>query len=253
MAIKTRHHHAALLGGVFASACSALACGPSTGPHDPHQDPHSLPPEQHTDGFGQQGHGPLVHRFQEAKEWAKEFDAPERIAWQKPEEVVTLLSITPGMKVADIGAGTGYFEPYLARAVGEKGQVLALDIEESMVKYIDDRMHKEHITNVTSVQVPLDDPKLAANSVDRILFVDTWHHVAGREAYAKKLADALVPGGFVAIVDFTMDAPHGPPKHHRITPEDVKKELETAGLKGEIASETLPEQYMVIGRKPAKQ
>ena len=243
-------HHAALLGGVLAAG-SALACGPATGPIDPHsQDPHSLPPEMNTDGFGEQGHGPLVHRFQEAKDWAKEFDAPERIAWQKPEEVVQILAITPGMKIADIGAGTGYFEPYLSKAVGEKGQVLALDVEDSMVKYIDDRMHREHIVNVTSSKVDFDDPKLAAGSVDRILIVDTWHHIAGREAYAKKLSDALVPGGFVAIVDFTMESEHGPPKPHRVTSEAVIKELTTAGLKGELATETLPDQYVVIGRKP---
>lgn len=239
--------------GACAAALLASACGPSVPAEDPHaRDVHGLPPEKHTEGFGEQGHGPLVHRFQEASDWAKEFDAPERIAWQKPEEVVTLLQLAAGMKVADIGAGTGYFEPYLAKAVGQSGQVLALDIEDSMVKYIDERMHHDKITNVTAIKVPLDDPKLAPASVDRILFVDTWHHVAGRDAYAKKLYEALVPGGFVAIVDFTMEAPHGPPKMHRVLPEDVKKELESAGLKSEIATETLPEQYVVIGRKPSK-
>jgi ubiquinone/menaquinone biosynthesis C-methylase UbiE len=239
--------------GACATVLLAGACGPASPAGDPHsQDVHDLPPEKHTDGFGEQGPGPLVHRFQEASDWAKEFDAPERIAWQKPEEVVTLLQLATGMKVADIGAGTGYFEPYLAKAVGQSGQVYALDIEDSMVKYIDERMHHDKITNVTAIKVPTDDPKLAPASVDRILFVDTWHHVPGREAYAKKLADALVPGGFVAIVDFTMEAPHGPPKMHRILPEDVKKELESAGLKGEIATETLPEQYVVIGKKASK-
>ncbi len=239
--------------GASVTALFASACGPATPAGDPHsQDVHGLPPEKHTDGFGEQGHGPLVHRFQEASDWAKEFDAPERIAWQKPEEVVTLLQLTTGMKVADIGAGTGYFEPYLAKAVGPAGQVLALDIEDSMVKYIDARMQHDKITNVTAIKVALDDPKLAPASVDRILFVDTWHHVAGREAYAKKLSDALVPGGFVAIVDFTMEAPHGPPAMHRVTPEAVQKELESAGLKAEIAAETLPEQYVVIGKKPSK-
>lgn len=192
-----------------------------------------------------------MHRFENAADWAKEFDSPERDAWQKPAEVVALLRIAPGMKVADIGAGTGYFEPYLSRAVGPTGSVLALDVEDSMVSYLKERAAREKLANVTAAKVAFDDPKLAAGSVDRVLVVDTWHHVAGREAYAAKVRDGLVPGGFVAIVDFTMEATHGPPKEHRVTADQVQKELEAAGLVTEIASETLPDQYVVIGRKEA--
>ena len=235
----------------FIASLALFGCGSGTGT-DAHTPMHDHSPDMHAHGHGEPGHDPLVHRFQNASDWAKDFDSPERAAWQKPEEVVKLLQITPGMKVADIGAGTGYFEGPLSAAVGPNGQVLALDIEQSMVDYITARMDKEKIANVKALQIPGDDPKLASSSVDRVLIVDTWHHIPGREAYAKKLAEGLAPGGFVMIVDFTMEAEHGPPKMHRIAPEDVKKELETAGLKGEIAQETLPEQYVVLGRKPAK-
>ncbi|MFO0591223.1 MAG: methyltransferase domain-containing protein [Polyangiaceae bacterium] len=242
---------AKILTTVAIASVALFGCGSGAGT-ETHTPMHDHASHDHGDGHGDHGHDPLVHRFQNAADWAKDFDSPERAAWQKPDEVVKLLQITPGMKVADIGAGTGYFEGPLSAAVGPSGQVLALDIEQSMVDYITARMEKEKIANVKAMLIPGDDPKLASSSVDRVVIVDTWHHIPGREAYAKKIAEGLVPGGFLMIVDFTMEAEHGPPKMHRILPEDAKKELETAGLKGEIAQETLPEQYVVIGRKPSK-
>jgi cyclopropane fatty-acyl-phospholipid synthase-like methyltransferase len=234
------------------TTCAAALLASGCGPAAPEAtDPHAH--EHHGDhGHGDHGHGPLVHRFENAADWAKEFDNPERDAWQKPAEVVALLQLAPGMTVADIGAGTGYFEPHLSRAVGPTGHVLALDVEDSMVAYMKERAAKEGLANVAPAKVPLDDPQLPKGGVDRVLIVDTWHHIDGREAYAAKLREGLAPGGFVAIVDFTLEAAHGPPKEHRIPPEQAAKELAAGGLATEIAQEALPEQYVVIGRKPAK-
>jgi predicted methyltransferase len=248
---------AGLISGARATAIALalVACGPAPeatktgGAMPPDHPSHDHSGHDH----GGHGHGPLVHGFGgDVERWAKEFDSPEREAWQKPDEVVALLQLATGMKVADIGAGTGYFEARLSRAVGPTGSVLALDVEDGMVQFLDARAKREGLANVRASKVAFDDPKLAAASVDRVLIVDTWHHIDGREAYSAKLRDALVPGGFVAIVDFTMEAKQGPPKEHRLLPELVKKELESAGLVGEIASETLPDQYVVLGRKAAK-
>jgi hypothetical protein len=98
------------------------------------------------------------------------------------------------------------------------------------------------------VVTPPDDPQLA--NVDRILVVDVWHHLGDRRAYAKKLAAALNPNGFVAIVDFKLDAKHGPPPKHRLAPEAVIADLRAGGLDAKVALE-LTEQYVVIARKPA--
>jgi predicted methyltransferase len=238
-------------------ASSSAGCGPT--PHEAaapsgegHEHAHAGHAHAgHGHDHGEEGHGPLVHRFDDAATWAKKFDDPARDAWQKPAEVTALLQITAGMKVADIGAGTGYFEPHLARAVGPGGQVLALDVEDTMVRYMEARMAREGLSNVKAVKVPFDDPGLKPGSVDRILIVDTWHHIPGREAYSAKLNEALTPGGLVAIVDYTMEAEQGPPKEHRIAKEQAKKELEAGGLLAEIAAETLPDHYVVIGRKRA--
>jgi len=185
------------------------------------------------------------HDFHDAAEWAKRFDDPSRDAWQKPDEVVALLQLRPGMTVADLGAGTGYFEPYLSRAVGERGHVLGLDVEPSMVAYLRDRAAREGLANVESRQVAPDDPGLAAGSVDRIVIVDTWHHLPDRPAYARKLAAALAPGGTVTIVDFTLESKMGPPPAEKISAERAAEELRAGGLRAEIVPESLPEQYVV--------
>jgi ubiquinone/menaquinone biosynthesis C-methylase UbiE len=190
----------------------------------------------------------LVHRFEKAEDWAKEFDDPARDAWQKPAEVIAAMNITPGMTVADIGAGTGYFEPHLSRAVGPTGKVLALDIEPDMVRYLRERAAKEKLANVTAQLAAPADTGLAAGSVDRILIVDTWHHIPDRTAYAQKLRTALRPGGLVIIVDFTLEAAKGPPKEHRITPEAMISELDAGGLSGKAIDESLPDQYIVVAK-----
>ncbi len=200
-------------------------------------------------GGGHDGHGgPLVHRFEKADDWAKEFDNPERDAWQKPTEVVAGMAIAPGMTVADIGAGTGYFEPHLSKAVGPTGKVLALDIEPDMVRYLRERAEKEKLANVTAQIVTPGETGLAAGSVDRILIADTWHHIPDRTTYAQKLRAALKPGGMLIIVDFTLEATKGPPKEHRLSADKVIAELDAGGLAGKSIDESLPEQYIVVAK-----
>lgn len=191
---------------------------------------------------------PMPHRFEHADDWAKKFDAPDRDAWQRPDDVLAALALEPSSTVADVGAGTGYFTVRLARAVPQ-GRVIATDIEPDMVRYLDDRAKHEQLANVRAVLATPDEPTLPPASVDRILIVDVWHHVADRRGFAAKLARALRPGGFVAIVDFTDAATHGPPRHHRLAPDAVIADLQAAGLAASVSPTTLPEQYIVIGRR----
>ncbi|MBX3230610.1 MAG: class I SAM-dependent methyltransferase [Labilithrix sp.] len=225
-------------------ALSALLVACSSSPPPPAA-PTASPPKAE-DHHG--GHHTLVHRFEKADEWAPKFDDPARDEWQKPQDVVAALELQPGMKVADVGAGTGYFIPHLSRAVGEKGVVYALDVEPDMVRYMKERVAREKLTNVQPTVVPADD--LGVVDLDRILFVDVWHHIPNREAYATRLRNALKPGGRVVIVDFTLDASHGPPKHHRLEPEKVVRELAAGGLTASVSPTRLPDQYIVVGTRP---
>jgi ubiquinone/menaquinone biosynthesis C-methylase UbiE len=189
--------------------------------------------------------------FSEVERFARHFDSPDRDAWQKPAEVVSLLDLRPGHVVADIGAGTGYFLSYWSKAVGSRGHVLALDVEPNMVEYMKRRVRESGWGNVEPRVVAADDPGLPEGGVDRIVIVDTWHHIDDRPTYTAKLLRALRPGGSVLVVDFTLESDLGPPAKHRMPPEDVVKELEAGGLRAQIDStETLPKQYVVRGSKP---
>jgi predicted methyltransferase len=184
--------------------------------------------------------------FSDAEAYSAHFDDPTRDAWQHPEVVLDLMQIPPGSTVVDLGAGTGYFVPALARRVGDQGKVLALDVEPKMIAFLERRVREQKLTNVKPLQVSTDDPALPAASTSRILIVNTWHHIDERPSYAKKLAAALAPGGEIWIVDFTLDADQGPPAKYRLSPEQVTRELEQGGLHAEVVTpEPLPKQYIV--------
>jgi predicted methyltransferase len=223
-----------------------VACGGSTAPA-PTSGEHAR--HEPADGQGHQHHGEMPHRFERAEDWARYFDDPGREAWQKPDEVVALAELSPGMTVVDLGAGTGYFLSRLSRAVGPGGTVIATDIEPDMVRYMNERAAREQLANVRAIAAPADDVGVAAGSVDRVLIVDVWHHIADRERYAGRLAAALKPGGAVLVVDFTPDTRRGPPPEHRLAPDRVIAELKAGGLRAELATESLPDQYVVIGRR----
>ncbi len=160
---------------------------------------------------------------------------------------MTLLNIAPGAKVADIGAGTGYFLPYLSAAVGNNGKVHALDVEQSLVDHMNKRILRQKLTNALSRLISVSDPGLVNGSTDLILIVNTWHHIAGRMAYGAKLKNALTAGGKVAIVDYTQESPMGPPKQHRLSASEVVSELSAAGFNATILETELPHQYIVVG------
>jgi len=212
------------------------ACGGAA-----HEAPATAPvPSEH--------HGGMPHRFENADYWAKDFDNPARDAWQQPDRVLAALELAPKMVVADIGAGTGYFAVRLARAVPD-GQVIATDIEPDMIRYLTERAAREGLANLRAVLTPPADPQLAAQSVDRILVVDVWHHLGDRAGYARALGQALRPGGKLAIVDFKRESRHGPPPEHRLTPDQIIAELGAAGLTASLSATTLPEQYIVIATR----
>lgn len=191
----------------------------------------------------------MNHRFDDPERWSKVFDNPERDAWQRPDDVVSHMAIAPGMTVADVGAGTGYFLGRLSEAVGPSGHVLAIDVEESLIEHITKRADENAWQNVEARVVPLDDPSLEPGSVDRILIVNTWHHIADRIEYAAKLAAALRTDGELHVVDFDLTSERGPSRDHKLTPEAVIEELAAAGMTATVIEESLPDQYIVVGKR----
>ncbi len=195
-----------------------------------------------------QQHGAHGHhmdkRFAGAEHWAEVFDDPKRDEWQRPGAVIETLELTPAMAVADIGAGTGYFAVRIAPHVPQ-GEVIAVDVEQDMVRYLGERAAKEGLANITPVLGAADSPNLP-HAVDRVLVVDTYHHIAGREAYFTTLRALLKPGARVVIVDYKSDSPMGPPPEHRFPLEQVEREMTAAGYALLDRPAILPNQYVLV-------
>jgi cyclopropane fatty-acyl-phospholipid synthase-like methyltransferase len=189
------------------------------------------------------------HSFGGAERWAKVFDDPERDAWQKPHDVIQALALKPDAVIADIGSGTGYFSVRFANMT-PKGRVYGVDTEPDMVKYLAERAKREGLKNVTAVAGAPDDPRLPEKA-DLIILVDVYHHVGDRERYFRNLQNSLKPGGRIAVIDFRMDSPVGPPQRARIAPERVKEELKRAGYTLSQEHAFLPNQYFLVFQ-PAK-
>jgi len=200
-----------------------------------------------------EGHDATIHHsFDDVAKWVDVFDDPARDAWQKPDAVLAALEVKPGMTVADLGAGTGYFSVRLAKAVGDNGKVLAIDVEPKLVDHIKERAAKANLTQVVAVLAPVDDPTLPARGVDLVLIVDTWHHIDDRLAYLPKLAAGLKPGGRVAVVDFKKgEFPVGPPDAHKLTADAVAAEFRESGWSVAKQWDELPFQYVLVFTPPA--
>jgi predicted methyltransferase len=184
------------------------------------------------------------HSFGDAEKWAHVFDDPEREAWQKPHQVIQALGLRPDAVIADIGAGTGYFAVRFANMV-PAGKVYAVDVEADMVRYLAERAKKEKRPNLVAVKGAAGDARLPEKA-DLVVLVDVYHHIEQRERYFRALAASLKPGGRIAVIDFRMDSPSGPPKSARVAPERVKAELAAAGYALAEEHGFLPRQYFLV-------
>jgi cyclopropane fatty-acyl-phospholipid synthase-like methyltransferase len=200
-----------------------------------------------------QGHQPppgadhMAHRFDDPAAYAKSFDDPARDAWQMPDRVIAALALKSGDRVADVGAGTGYFSTRLAKSAA-KPHVFAVDIEPKMVGYLTQRATREGLANVRAVLASATSPNLP-EPVDVLLVVDTFHHIGNRAAYFAGVRASLRPGGRVAIVDFRKDAPgEGPPAHFRFTPDQISAEMAAAGYVLDASHDFLPRQHFLVYR-----
>jgi arsenite methyltransferase len=172
----------------------------------------------------------------------------DRDDFQMPEKVMETLALKAGERVADIGAGSGYFTIPVAKAVGPTGVVWAIDIRQEMLDYIEKRLDEEKLDNVRPMLVYDDDPQLPQGKVDTILMVDTWHYIRKPE-YAKKLRAGLAPGGRVVVIDYRPksfeERPWGPPPEQQTSREELDAHFAEAGLKPVREHTFLPEQYFV--------
>ena len=166
---------------------------------------------------------------------------------QQPERVVAALAISPGDRVADLGAGSGYFTFRLADAVGDGGKVYAVDIDEDMTDLLTARKEERGAANVEVVLAAPDDPKLPDGEIDLVFTSNTYHHIADRERYFARLKRDLSPRGRVAILDYDEDAGgfvgwFG----HTTDRGTVEEEMRRAGYRLVVAPDFLEEQTFLV-------
>lgn len=149
------------------------------------------------------------------------------------EEVIALAAVKPGMWVADVGAGEGYYTVRLARSVGAKGRVLAEDIVPRVRDALSERVQREKLDNVAVKLGTPDNPMLPRASFDRVFLVHMYHEVQSPYAFLWHLREAVKPDGLVIVVDSDR-----PTKRHGIRPGQLNCELRALGLEP-VQSKTL--------------
>jgi ubiquinone/menaquinone biosynthesis C-methylase UbiE len=177
-----------------------------------------------------------------------------RDATERPQELVDRMDLKPGMTVADVGTGVGYMLPYLSRAVGPSGHVLAEDIFDDFLNAAKQRAADRKLVNVAFVKGTETDPRLPAGAVDLILALDSYHHYDYPEKMLAAFARALRDGGRLVVVEY-YKRPNAIPgqdavKHIRLDEPDLVREIERNGFRKVSEREHIKDsQYMVVFEK----
>lgn len=188
-------------------------------------------------------------RPNDIKQYLDHLDRAERDQYQKPAEVMEALKLTPGMAVADLGSGSGYFTWRFVEAVTETGMVYAVDVEPEMLAYVQDRLvHMHRAYTAEFILARPDNPKLPLESVDLLFACNTIHHLDDRSIYFRNVRSSLKPGARIAIIDFYPDERSGDvgfPKHHLVPRDVVIREMTEAGYRLAREHPFLPKQYFL--------
>lgn len=175
----------------------------------------------------------------------------ERIAEERPDDVVKNFKLKATDVVADIGAGTGYITFRLSPIVKE-GKVFAVDIQPEMLALMEKRKKAMKADNVVMVQGTEQDTKLPAEAVDLAFMVDAYHEFSYPREMMQSIVKALKPGGRVVLIEYRGEDPTVPIKRvHKMTVTQVRKELEAVGLKWKETKSFLPYQHFIVFEKPA--
>lgn len=184
-------------------------------------------------------------------EGAQWLERDSRAREERPELLLRELALAPGMTVADIGAGTGYYTWQLAKQVGPGGRVYAVDVQPEMIAMLDSQMAKRGVRNVVSVLGSETSVKLPPASVDLAIMVDVYHELAYPSEVLDSIVAALKPGGRVVFVEYRAEDPAVAIKPlHKMSESQIRREATAHGLKWERSIGSLPIQHAIVFRKP---
>jgi precorrin-6B methylase 2 len=161
-----------------------------------------------------------------------------REVWQRPDDIVAALALTGGSRVADVGAGDGFFTIRLARAVGTEGRVLAVDIDQKVLERLKRLVETHKLLNVDVIRGEPTDPNLPPGSLDAVLIVNAYHEMPEHASMLEQIRKALRATGRLVMVEPITDRRRQEPraaqvKAHELAPEYVVGELYAAGFRVE--------------------
>jgi len=184
-------------------------------------------------------------------EGAQWLERESRAREERPELLLRELALKPGMTVADIGAGTGYYTWQLAKQIAPGGRVYAVDVQPEMISMLDSQMAKRGVRNVVSVLGSETTVKLPPASVDLAIMVDVYHELAHPAEVLDSIVAALKPGGRVVFVEYRAEDPTVAIKPlHKMSALQIRREATAHGLKWERSIESLPIQHAIVFQKP---
>ena len=165
------------------------------------------------------------------------------------------LAVEPGQTVCDMGCGNGFYTLELARRVGPRGRVYAVDIQPEMLRMLAERAAAEGLANIRPVLGTPIDPRLPANAVDMVLCVDVYHEFSHPDEMLARIRASLKPHGRLVLAEFRGEDPAVPIKPlHKMTKQQLRAELEPAGFEVAREFDRLPWQHLMFfraGRAPS--
>ncbi len=192
----------------------------------------------------------------DVSEWIARFEIESREVYAGRAEVLNVCALQPGMRVADVGAGTGFYSRLFANAVGSEGWVYAVDISPKFLEHISQQVAAEQIDNLTTVLGGTQSIRLPPDSVDVVFICDTYHHFEYPQASLASIHRALKPGGSLVMIDF--ERIPGTSRefilgHVRAGKAEFRNEVVAAGFQyvDEIPVDAFKENYLLRFRKPS--
>lgn len=172
---------------------------------------------------------------------------PERVAEENPDGALDAMNLRPGMTIADLGSGVGYMTLRMAKRVGPTGKIYGVDLQPGMLAELEKNAKANSVTNVIPILGQPADPKLPEGQIDLILMVDVYHEVSQPQAMLRKIRQALKADGRLVLLEYRAEDPSIPINpDHKMTVDQVRRELEPEGFRLLEPIETLPRQHLLI-------
>jgi arsenite methyltransferase len=191
----------------------------------------------------------IAAQQRDPRQYQQVLEHPQRVASLQVDRVVTTLGIKPGMRVADLGAGTGVFTLPLARAADANGKVYAIDVDPGLLAIVSEKAAASKMTNIETIVAGDTDPKLP-EPVDLIFICDTLHHLPDQAAYVKQFPELLLPGGRVAVIDFAEGKWPAGHEAFTITPAQVDGWMQAAGFSRTATHTFLETNFFHVYERP---